>query len=205
VPQGEDFDAASLGIDLVIEVMASSAEEKPPNAFLLCVASLRPDARLRRNEFEGSLKVVGESKRGCGTVGSPPCRSPPDLCRRARGRLDEQAFRQGLLAKFPEEGVCINEPPLGCLLEGLFKGDILVGGQLERFVGFRNEDSNCGSLLEGVTVEFQLAVNHLGGCDAHAADSSKSLSVRRRIALPNGSAFSCEAQRLRASPGTPEL
>jgi len=72
VPEGENLDAARLGIHLVIEVIARTAEEKAPNALLLGIAGSRPDAGLRGDELEGSLEVVGEGKGGCLPIGSPP-------------------------------------------------------------------------------------------------------------------------------------
>ena len=72
MPESEDFDAASFGIDLVVEVIAGTAEKKAANALLLGVASSCSDARLRGDELEGSLEVVEEGKRRCRTIGSPP-------------------------------------------------------------------------------------------------------------------------------------
>jgi hypothetical protein len=63
---------ASLGIDLVFEVIASAAEKKVANTALVRVASSRPDARLRGDQFERSLEVVGEGKRDCRAIGAPP-------------------------------------------------------------------------------------------------------------------------------------
>jgi hypothetical protein len=193
--RARNFDAAGFGIDLVVEVIASAAQKKAANAFPVGVAGPRPYARLRGDELERSLKVVREGKRGCRAIGSPPRCGPPDLRRCSGGGLDEQACRQGLLAKFPEEGLRIHELALRCLLERLFERDLLFGGQLKGLVGFRYKDGDDRTLLEGVTVEFQLPVDHLARRDSHATDLSRSRFARRRTAPPNGSGFSCNEQR----------
>lgn len=72
VPEGEDFDAASFSIDLVVEVIAGTTEKKAANALLLGVARSCSDSRLRGDELEGSLEVVDERKRRCRTIGAPP-------------------------------------------------------------------------------------------------------------------------------------
>lgn len=142
MPESEHFDAADFGIHWVVEVIAGPAEEKAADALLLGVASPCPDARLGGDELEGSLEVVDEGERDCRPIGSPPCRGPPDLRRRSRGRLDDQACCQGLLAKFSEEGRRIDELALSCLLERLFEGDLFVGGQLEGLIGFRHKNGD---------------------------------------------------------------
>jgi len=72
VPEGENLDAARLGVHLVVEVIARTAKEKAPNAPLLGIAGSCPDARLRGDELEGSLEVIGEGKGGCLPIDSPP-------------------------------------------------------------------------------------------------------------------------------------
>jgi hypothetical protein len=127
VPEGQNLDATRFCVDLVVEVVASPTQKEAPNALLLGVTSSRSDPRLGRDEFERSLKVVREGKWRCGAIGSRPRRGPPDVCRGAEGRLDRKACDQGLLAKFPEESLRIDELPPCRLLEGLFQGDLLVG------------------------------------------------------------------------------
>jgi hypothetical protein len=61
-----------LGVDLVVEVMASPAEKKAADALHLGVAGSCSNSRLDRDELKGSLEVVSESKRSCQTIGSPP-------------------------------------------------------------------------------------------------------------------------------------
>ena len=128
VPEGEDLDATGFCVDLVVEMVASPAQEEAADTLLLGVASARSDAGLSRDEFEGSLKVLDEGKRGCRTVGSPPRRRPPNLRRGAGRRLDGEACGHGLLAKFSEEGLCVDELTPRGLIEGLFKGSLLIGG-----------------------------------------------------------------------------
>ena len=72
MPESDDLDLASFCVDLVVEVVASAAEKQTANRLLLRVASSRPDPRLGRDEFEGSLEIVDESERGGRTIGSPP-------------------------------------------------------------------------------------------------------------------------------------
>ena len=43
-------------------------------------------------------------------------------------RLDGEACRHELLAKFSEEGFCINELTPRSLIEGLFESSLLFGG-----------------------------------------------------------------------------
>ena len=43
VPKGEDLDAASFGVDLVVEVVPGPTQEKPPNAWPLGAAGARAD------------------------------------------------------------------------------------------------------------------------------------------------------------------
>jgi hypothetical protein len=72
VPEGEHLDAARRGVDLVVEVIASPAEQKAANTLPLGAARSRSNSRLGRDEFKGSLEVVCESERGGGAIGSPP-------------------------------------------------------------------------------------------------------------------------------------
>jgi hypothetical protein len=127
VPKREYLDTADFSVDLVVEVVASSAQEEAANALLPRVASSRSDPRLGRDEFEGSLEVVDEGERSGRTIGSPPRRGSPDLCRGAGRRLDRKARGQGLLTKFPKQGFRVDELPTCRLLEGLFEGYLLVG------------------------------------------------------------------------------
>jgi hypothetical protein len=147
MPEGQDFDAARFCVYLVVEVVPGSAQKETANALLLGVASTRSDPRLGGDKFKGSLKVLDEGKRGCGTIAPPPRRRPPDLCRGAQRRLEGEACDQGLLAKFPEEGLRINELPPGRLLERLFEGSLLIGRQLEALVRLGNKDRNSGSFF----------------------------------------------------------
>ena len=90
VPEGEHFDPAGFCVDLVVEMITSATQKQTAYGLLLRVASLRPNTRLVRNQFEGSFQIDGECERGCRTVGSPPNRGSPDL-RRSSGRgLDGQ-------------------------------------------------------------------------------------------------------------------
>jgi hypothetical protein len=148
VPQGEDLDAAGLCVDLVVEVVTSPAQKKAADTLPPGVASSRSDARLRRDEFERSLEIVHEGKWSGRTIGSPPHIRSPDLGRGAGRRLDGKACGQGLLAKFSEQGLCINELTPRCFIERLLEGSLLLGCQLKGLVGFRNKNSEGGSLLE---------------------------------------------------------
>jgi hypothetical protein len=77
MPEGENFDAPSLGVDLV-QVIAGPAEKKAPNGRLLDVASSGTDSGLCRDELEGPLKVISDGKQRCWTI-LPPAGSPPRL------------------------------------------------------------------------------------------------------------------------------
>jgi hypothetical protein len=72
MPEGENLDAPSLGVDLVVEVIAGPAEKKAPNGLLLDIASSGTDSGLCRDELKGPLKVVGEGKRRCWAILPPP-------------------------------------------------------------------------------------------------------------------------------------
>lgn len=148
MPESQDFDTVGLSVDLVVEVVASAAQQETANGFLLGIAGSCSDTWLSCNELEGSLEVFGEGKRGCRAVGSPPSRGPPDLCRSAGRRLDRQASGQGLLAKLSEQDLRIDELTPPRLPEGLFEVGFLFAGQLEGLIAFGDEDRDGGSLLE---------------------------------------------------------
>lgn len=124
---GSDNDAVHRALT-VVEMVARPAQEEAADTLPLGVASSRPDPRLGRDELESSLKILSEGKRGCLTVGSPPRRRPPNLRRGAGRRLDGEACGHRLLAKFSEEGLCVDELTPRGLIEGLFKGSLLIGG-----------------------------------------------------------------------------
>jgi hypothetical protein len=97
MPEGEDFDAACLAVDLVVEVVPGSTQEEAPDALLPCVASTGADTGLGRDQLEGPLKVFGKGQWGRYTVRPPPRRRAPDLCRGTRRGPNGEACGQGLL------------------------------------------------------------------------------------------------------------
>jgi hypothetical protein len=77
VPEGEDLDAARVGVHLVVEVVSGSTQQEPTDPGLLRVTSTRADTGLSRDELERALEILEEGEWRCWTIGSPPRR-----CRR---------------------------------------------------------------------------------------------------------------------------
>jgi hypothetical protein len=170
VPEGEDFHSTELCIDLVVKVVASSAQKKAANRLVLRIASACADAGLGGDEFEGSFEVIGECEWGRWAIGSPPSRSLPNLPCGSKSRLYCEADRQRLLAKLTKELFCIDELTARRLFERNFEGGLFFGRQLEGFVRFRHQNGDGGTFFERIAIEFELALDDFAGCDSHNSE-----------------------------------
>lgn len=197
MPKRKNFHASSFRIDLIVQVVAGAAQKQAANVLLLRVTRPRTDPRLCRNEFKSLFQIIHEGKRSTWAIGSPPRDSAPYLGCSAGREPNGQAAGQSLLAKLSEEGLGIDEMTAGRLLEGLFESGLMLWGQFEGLIGFRDKNRHGDPFLEEITIDFDLALNHLARGDAHVVQTTTF-----RLPWPSHSHVCCVNLRTRLAGGS---
>jgi len=89
VPKRQNLDSACFSVDLIVEVVAGSAQVEATNSFSVRISSLCANSGLGGNEFERPLEVLGEGVWCCGPIGTPPSAGLSNLGCSAKGGFDD--------------------------------------------------------------------------------------------------------------------
>jgi hypothetical protein len=99
MPEGQYFDALAGEIGVVVEEIASSAQQDPADLVGASVRRQGPNSRLKRYDFEGALEVLHECQ-GCErAILAPPSRCSAYLACGPKRDLDEVPLLQALSAQ----------------------------------------------------------------------------------------------------------